>query len=129
MILPDTTIWIEFFRGREPICADLARRMEDGDILAVAWVFGEILQVHETPGNAEPFSPTGAAFRKRLQTMAKCGSEQGSSPPQRNTPHAEWGSLTPPSSSPPARPVPGSGLSTSNSTGSSPRTCDLGNRV
>ncbi len=44
MILPDTTVWIEFFRGHEPFSTDLAKLLEDGQVVAVAWVFGEILQ-------------------------------------------------------------------------------------
>ena len=44
MILPDTSIWIDFFRGREPYFTQLAERMENGEVIAVEWVFGEILQ-------------------------------------------------------------------------------------
>lgn len=44
MILPDTTVWIEFFRGHEPISTDLAKLLEDGEVIATPWVFGEILQ-------------------------------------------------------------------------------------
>ncbi|MBI4605253.1 MAG: PIN domain-containing protein [Planctomycetes bacterium] len=44
MILPDTSIWIEFFRGREPVLTALADLMEGGEVVAVEWVFGELLQ-------------------------------------------------------------------------------------
>ena len=44
MILPDTSIWIEYLRGHEPYCTSLAGHMENGKVVALSWVFGEILQ-------------------------------------------------------------------------------------
>ncbi|HNA80019.1 MAG TPA: PIN domain-containing protein [Turneriella sp.] len=44
MILPDTSVWIEFFRGRNPFLPVLRRHLELGNVLALDLVFGELLQ-------------------------------------------------------------------------------------
>ena len=44
MILVDTSVWIEFFRGRDPIFSELAERLEETNILALECVFAELLQ-------------------------------------------------------------------------------------
>lgn len=44
MILVDTSIWIEFFRGKEPIFTKLKELIESSDVLAHEVVFGELLQ-------------------------------------------------------------------------------------
>ncbi len=43
MIIADTSIWIEFFRHREPIYSRLRELLERGMILAHEGVFGELL--------------------------------------------------------------------------------------
>lgn len=44
MILPDTSIWIEFFRQRNPYLPILRHHLEIGNVLALDVVFGELLQ-------------------------------------------------------------------------------------
>lgn len=44
MILPDTSIWVEFFRRRNPYLPILRYHLELGDVLALDVVFGELLQ-------------------------------------------------------------------------------------
>ena len=44
MILVDTSIWIEFFRGNEPYFTKLKEIIESSDVLAHEVVFGELLQ-------------------------------------------------------------------------------------
>ena len=39
MILVDTCVWIDFFRGR---ASGLSALLEDGDVLSHPWVIGEI---------------------------------------------------------------------------------------
>lgn len=45
MILVDTSIWIEFFRGKEPYFTKLKELIEASEVLAHEVVFGELLQV------------------------------------------------------------------------------------
>jgi len=44
MIIADTSIWIEFFRGNEPFHSQLTELLEYGEVLAVECIFGELLQ-------------------------------------------------------------------------------------
>ncbi|TGK81969.1 PIN domain-containing protein [Leptospira noumeaensis] len=44
MILVDTSIWIEFFRGKEPFFSKLTGLIETSEVIAHEVVFGEILQ-------------------------------------------------------------------------------------
>lgn len=44
MILVDTSIWIEFFKNREPIHSQLSIELEKNNVLASEVVFGELLQ-------------------------------------------------------------------------------------
>ncbi len=44
MILVDTSIWIEFFRGNEPYFTKLKEIIESSDVLAHEVVFGELLK-------------------------------------------------------------------------------------
>ena len=44
MILVDTSIWIEFFRGNEPYFTKLKDIIESSDVLAHEVVFAELLQ-------------------------------------------------------------------------------------
>ena len=44
MIVVDTSVWIEFFRGRNPCFSRLRELLEDGEVLAAECVFGELLQ-------------------------------------------------------------------------------------
>jgi predicted nucleic acid-binding protein len=44
MILCDTSIWIEFFRGKEPIFGIVSDGLAKCDILGLECVFGEVLQ-------------------------------------------------------------------------------------
>lgn len=44
MILIDTSVWIEFFRAREPYYSQTIEMLEEGQIQGVACVFGELLQ-------------------------------------------------------------------------------------
>lgn len=44
MIIPDTSIWIEFLKKKEGVFDFFRREMEYGNILAVSCIFGELLQ-------------------------------------------------------------------------------------
>jgi predicted nucleic acid-binding protein len=44
MIIVDTSIWIEFFRGNEPFFTQVSDLLDKNDILAISPVFGELLQ-------------------------------------------------------------------------------------
>ncbi|MCG6147972.1 PIN domain-containing protein [Leptospira levettii] len=44
MILVDTSVWIEFFRGKEPFFSQLMTLIEASEVFAHEIVFGEILQ-------------------------------------------------------------------------------------
>lgn len=44
MILVDSSVWIEFFRAREPVFSQLLRLLEDREALAMECVFAELLQ-------------------------------------------------------------------------------------
>ena len=44
MILVDTSIWIEFFRGKEPYFTKLKELIESSEVLAHEVVFSELLQ-------------------------------------------------------------------------------------
>ncbi|TGM27339.1 PIN domain-containing protein [Leptospira levettii] len=44
MILVDTSVWIEFFRGKEPFVSKLITLIETSEVFAHEVVFGEILQ-------------------------------------------------------------------------------------
>lgn len=44
MILIDTSVWIEFFRGKEPYFSKLVGLIEASDVIAHEVVFGELLQ-------------------------------------------------------------------------------------
>jgi predicted nucleic acid-binding protein len=41
--IPDTSVWVEFLRNREPIHARLKSLLERGEVLGVECVFGELL--------------------------------------------------------------------------------------
>jgi predicted nucleic acid-binding protein len=44
MILPDTCVWIEYFRAREPVHSRLSAFLERGEVMACELVFAELLQ-------------------------------------------------------------------------------------
>ncbi len=44
MILVDTSIWIEFFKRRDPVFLTLHNLLEQQAVIAVECVFGELLQ-------------------------------------------------------------------------------------
>ena len=44
MIAADTSVWIEFLRGKEPFLSRLRNLLEEEEILAPECVFGELLQ-------------------------------------------------------------------------------------
>ncbi len=48
MILIDTSVWIEFFRARDPYHSRTAELLEEGQVLGLTWVFGELLQGAKT---------------------------------------------------------------------------------
>lgn len=51
MIIVDTSIWIEFFRGNAPYFDQVSAVLEQNDALALSPIFGELLQ--GAKGNAE----------------------------------------------------------------------------
>ena len=44
MVLADTSVWVEFLRGRPPYREGLSRLLKEGKVLAVEPVFAELLQ-------------------------------------------------------------------------------------
>ena len=45
MILVDTSVWIDFFRNSDPeIGGRLSGLLEDGEVIAISAIFGELLQ-------------------------------------------------------------------------------------
>ena len=44
MIIVDTSIWIEFFKGNTKVFEELKELLEKGNVLGVEWIFGELLQ-------------------------------------------------------------------------------------
>ncbi|TGM10288.1 PIN domain-containing protein [Leptospira selangorensis] len=44
MILVDTSVWIEFFRGNEPYFSELKELIESSEVIVHEVVFGELLQ-------------------------------------------------------------------------------------
>ncbi|WP_040508722.1 PIN domain-containing protein [Leptospira wolffii] len=44
MILVDTSVWIEFFRGNEPYFGELKNLIESSEVIVHEVVFGELLQ-------------------------------------------------------------------------------------
>lgn len=44
MILVDTSVWIEFFKGKEPFFSKLSGLIETSEVITHELVFGEILQ-------------------------------------------------------------------------------------
>ena len=43
MIIPDTSVWVEFLRNREPVHSRLSDLLERGMVLGAEGVFGELL--------------------------------------------------------------------------------------
>jgi predicted nucleic acid-binding protein len=44
MIIVDTSVWIEFFKGNEPVFHRMEALLENREIIALEPVFGELLQ-------------------------------------------------------------------------------------
>ena len=44
MIIVDTSVWVEFLKKKEAFFARMTSLLEDGEILAVECIFGELLQ-------------------------------------------------------------------------------------
>ncbi len=44
MVIIDTSIWIEFFKSHEPFFSEVSSLLEKNEVLAVSYVFGELLQ-------------------------------------------------------------------------------------
>jgi predicted nucleic acid-binding protein len=44
MVIPDTTIWIDFFRKKPDVFQKMRELLENRSILAVECIFGELLQ-------------------------------------------------------------------------------------
>lgn len=44
MILADTSVWIEFFKGKEPVFSQLKVHIEQQDVYTAECIFGELLQ-------------------------------------------------------------------------------------
>ncbi len=66
MILVDTSVWIEFFRGREPVAAALEEHIEAGAVPLHALVFAELLQGCKSAAEADFLLPgTGRILKTR----------------------------------------------------------------
>lgn len=44
MVLADTSVWIEFFKRKEPVFSELRELMEASEVIAHKVIFGELLQ-------------------------------------------------------------------------------------
>ena len=45
MVIPDTSVWIEYFKGNEPYFDKLHQLIEQGSVYTVEVIFAELLQV------------------------------------------------------------------------------------
>lgn len=50
MILPDTSIWVEFLRGHQPYFDQVSDLLDNGEVAALSPIFGELLQGTKTDG-------------------------------------------------------------------------------
>jgi hypothetical protein len=48
MIIPDTSVWIEFLRGKEPFLTEPGLLLEERQVIALECIFGELLQGAKT---------------------------------------------------------------------------------
>jgi len=48
MIIPDTSVWIEFLKGKEPFLTELDLLLEERQVIALECIFGELLQGAKT---------------------------------------------------------------------------------
>jgi predicted nucleic acid-binding protein len=48
MIIPDTSVWIEFLKGKEPFLTELGLLLEERQVIALECIFGELLQGAKT---------------------------------------------------------------------------------
>ncbi|MEK6766152.1 MAG: PIN domain-containing protein [Planctomycetota bacterium] len=44
MIIVDTSVWVEFFKGRQPYFLKLSERLEESQVLAMECIFAELMQ-------------------------------------------------------------------------------------
>ena len=44
MVILDTSVWIEFFKGNAPFFQQVSDLLEKNDVLALSYIFGELLQ-------------------------------------------------------------------------------------
>ena len=44
MIILDTSVWIEFFRARDPFIQHVSQALGLGEVMTLPWIFGELLQ-------------------------------------------------------------------------------------
>lgn len=49
MILPDTSVWIEFLKGQKDVFPFFRSELENQNIVTVEWIFGELLQGARNP--------------------------------------------------------------------------------
>lgn len=44
MIILDTSVWIEFFRGKDPSFQVVRELLTQAEVIGIPWIFGELLQ-------------------------------------------------------------------------------------
>jgi predicted nucleic acid-binding protein len=64
MIILDTSIWIEFFRGNDPYFNKVSLLLRSGEVMGLSWIFGELLQGASTSKEAQLILKTWNGIRK-----------------------------------------------------------------
>jgi predicted nucleic acid-binding protein len=44
MVIPDTSIWIEFFKNKRPFFDEISSLIEVNELIGLSFIFGELLQ-------------------------------------------------------------------------------------
>ena len=81
MIVIDTSIWINFLKASEPVFSRMQRLLENGQVLAVEFVFAELMQgarekrerniISEYRHNLPKYSIDGIFFLKQVQSLVE----------------------------------------------------------
>jgi len=79
MILADTSVWIDYFRGREPLFSLLAKLLAQSRILGSQAVFGELLQGARNQGERKLLMEHWNYLPKWDETglLVRAGAESG----------------------------------------------------
>ncbi len=71
MIILDTSIWIEFYRGNAPFFEAVSSSFRNRNILGLPWVFGELLQGAKGKSEIDVIHETWQALPKISLTLSE----------------------------------------------------------